>query len=131
MGDDPVVVIKPKKTRWFHNPFWVLVVVISISLLFQSLGTILTFGTADDTNTIVSDIEFRNSPENQAQQSKALEEIILRVDCNARKAIEEAANQVAIDNPSLALDIDLTSQSCSDTRSAESERQSTTTTSTP
>jgi hypothetical protein len=101
------------------RPFFILVVVLSLSLVAQGIATGLVWFVADDTNAIVNDVNFRNSPENQKAQQIYLEEIILRVDCNSRKAIEEALNEIKAENNGLNFDINITTERCSETDEAD------------
>jgi hypothetical protein len=103
----------------YRRPFLILVTVICISLLAQAFGSWQTWRVADDTNKIVQDVDLRNSPESAARQQSALEEIILRVDCNSRKAIEEALNDISSENPGLTFNINITTERCGDTAVAD------------
>jgi hypothetical protein len=99
----------------YRKPFLVLVIILCISLLGNAGSSYLTWDVATNTNVIVRDIDKRNSPETQKAQAEALEQIIMRVDCNTRKIIEEALNDIAAENPGLAFNIKITGPRCSKT----------------
>lgn len=109
MTDEPVEVTAEDPYR---KPFRILILIICVSLLANSVAVGLTWNVAHDTNTIVTDVNFKNSPENQERQRKLLEEIILRVDCNSRKAIEDAINDISSNAPGYIQDINITTARC-------------------
>lgn len=115
--DDGVNKIKTENP--YRRPFLVLVVIICLSLLAQSFGTWLTWNVADDTNKVVTDIDFRNSPETQEKQKELLDAVVKRLDCNSRQAIEDALNEIAKRNPGILSEIDITDVSCSTTTTAK------------
>lgn len=116
-----VVIQDRRAPNPYRRPFLTLVLIISASLFAQAFASWQTWTVAHDTNTIVKDVEFENSPEAKEAQEAYLEEIILRVDCNSRKAIEEALNDISIENPEIVFDINITSERCGNTDSADPE----------
>lgn len=114
MSQSEVVEIKDrrKEPNPYRKPFLIVIVAVCLSLLAQSVGSWIIFDVARDTNKIVNDIDIRNSPETQAQQQEFLEEIITRLDCNSRKAIEEALNDIADENPESPFVVDITTGRC-------------------
>lgn len=56
---------------------------------------------------ILHNIEEQTSPEHQAAQAAAVNEIVIRVDCNNRKATEDAINELAAQG--LIRPVDITS----------------------
>ena len=119
-SDTEVIIIPDRRAaNPYRKPFLVLVVAICLSLIAESVSSWLTWDVANNTNKLVSDVDFRNSPENRAEENRALEEIILRVDCNSRKAIEEALNEIALETPSISFDINITTERCTNTDVAD------------
>ena len=116
-----VVVPDRRAANPYRRPFLVLVIAICLSLLAQTFSSWLNWNVSNDTNKLVQDIDFRNSPAVQERQRVALEEVILRVDCNSRKAIEEALNDIAEENPGLLFEVNITSERCAGTDVADPE----------
>lgn len=111
----PVTLQDRRAPNPYRKPFLILVTAICLSLLAGAFSSWLTWSVAHDTNTIVQDLHRRNSPETRVAQQKYLEEIIRRVDCNSRKAIEEAFVDIADENPGFFNEIDITSEVCGQT----------------
>lgn len=128
-----VTIVDRRESNPYRKPFLVLIGVICVSLLSQAFGTWLVFNVAHNTNLVtkntnalVKDVTFRNSPENARNQKKNLDEVILRVDCNSRKAIEEALNQITKDNPSIRGTVNITTVLCTNALNTENSSPTTT-----
>lgn len=61
------------------------------------------------TQTLLRQIDEQTSPERQAAQDKAVADIIVIVDCNNRRAMQEALDQIQMQRPDLFSRILLTS----------------------
>lgn len=92
-------------------------VLMMISIILNAAGLIGIVLITNDTNKVVGDINARSSPEAQARQADAIEQIIeqiaARVDCNSRFAIEEALNELGED---LALPVITITENCPRTK---------------
>lgn len=54
---------------------------------------------AEDTNSIVTTLENATGPDAQAQQSQVIDNLVLRIDCSVRFALQELLDQVNTDQP--------------------------------
>lgn len=110
-----VVIEHRSPSNPYRRPFLILVAAICVGLLAQAVSSWVIFDVAHDTNRIVTDVDFRNSPENQKAQAALLDQIILRVDCNSRETIQEALNDISETNPGLSFNVDIVEENCTTT----------------
>ena len=72
-----------------------VIVMVSLSLIAQSYNTWQATRTSNNTNKVVHKIEDQTSPEAIAKQQEAINGIIVQLDCNQRKAFQDALNVLA------------------------------------
>lgn len=70
-------------------------VLLCISVALNAIGLLGIGVLANDTNTVVEDIERQSSPEAQAAEEEFINSILLRVECNERAVLQETFDDLA------------------------------------